>query len=96
MRVTNERAERDIATYKYNEGKTHIVMSKPIEDRYKYAADLLEARELIKEMRDLANLIHEVAINPVLQSSKTGREESIVACEVMSEKILEKSKEYAE
>jgi hypothetical protein len=59
------------------------------------ATDLLEARSVIREMRDQANLIHEVIINPVLQSLKAGRKESQESCKVISGKILDISKEYA-
>ena len=55
MRVSNEQAKNDIAKYCYHlETKQRV--SPLVNKNYEYASDLLEVREIIKEIReDLLN-----------------------------------------
>lgn len=86
MRVTNEQAKADIFCHNYHSCSEckldNICNENALEaSTSDYAADLLEARELIKEMRALLidDLIWAV---PAIASRAEG--------------LLEKSKEYAE
>jgi hypothetical protein len=56
MRVTNERAQSAIKAHHITGNLTNIVKD--------YAADLLEARELIKEMREQLSAVVSTASTP--------------------------------
>lgn len=68
-------------------------MTKLIQD---HAADILEARELIKEMRSAFEVIRDNTLNPAHTMTKLGLEEITDTNRNLSLSILEKSKEYAE
>ena len=72
MRVTNERAQSAIKAHHITGNLTNIVKD--------YAADLLEARELINEMRSFIEMLETL-------NSKEFNEHV---------RLIEKSKEYAE
>lgn len=76
MRVTDEQAMCDKSNFP------------DMSDLYKYAADLLEARELIKEMRE--------ELREVLISREHGeaKEMVFIANFTEIESILERTKEY--
>ena len=72
MRVTNERAQSAIKAHHITGNLTNIVKD--------YATDLLESRELIREMRSFIEMLE------TLNSKEFNEHVS----------LLEKSKEYAE
>ena len=61
-----------------------------------YAADLLEARELIKEMRNYFGIVRDNSLNPAHTMTQLGLEETTDANHKIALMMLEKSKEYAE
>lgn len=75
MRVTNERAQSALKAHHITGNMTNIVKD--------YAADILEARELIKEMREVLNATRKTYSNEILTLAKMRIDE-----------VLEKTKEY--
>jgi hypothetical protein len=60
------------------------------------SADLLEARAMIREMRNGYGVIMGNTLNPAKTMTKLGLEATQEGCRIMAELMLEKSKEYAE
>lgn len=87
MRVTNERAQSAIKAHHITGNLTNIVKD--------YAADLLEARDLIKEMRNALEIVRDNTHNPAHTLTNLGLESVVVSCYTLAIKTLEKSKDYA-
>lgn len=83
MRVTNERAQSAIKAHHITGNLTNIVKD--------YATDLLESRELIKEMREQLEVVVSTASTPT-----TKGESVYVNNYIEMRELIEKSKEYAE
>jgi len=79
MRVTNEQAKKDMR-YPYEEYPTNQDIKIAL-----YAADLIEARELIKEMREDLLKISQYPIAFVCEEAR-----------IIAREAWKKSKEYAE
>jgi len=79
MRVTNEQAKKDMR-YPYEEYPTNQDIKIAL-----YAADLIEARELIKEMREDLLKISQYPIASVCEEAR-----------IIAREAWKKSKEYAE
>lgn len=87
MRVTNERAQSAIKAHHITGNLTNIVKD--------YATDLLEARELIKEMREEINL----ALRDFEKIDEVCKIANVMPFSLTKRKLfelLEKTKEYAE
>lgn len=98
MRVTNEQAKDDIQKYRYHsETKTRV--SPLVKKNYDYAADLLEARGLINEMREvLEEIIQQNICEPCCMSGSSRCNTCEGSCDVVRDhkELLERTKEYAE
>ena len=91
MRVSNEDANTVIKNYEYYFDKAYIAMSESVTETYKYAADLLEARELIKEMRE------EIGAVVATESTPTTKGELVyISNFVEMRELLERTKECTE
>ena len=91
MRIQNEQAIRD---RDYHSGiKEEELIARVFRA---YAADLLEAYELIKEMRSALEVVRDNTLNPAHTMTMLGLEETTDANHRLASAILEKTKDYAE
>jgi len=95
MRVTNGELENAKTALIYV-GETNGSLSAGNKRLFDYISDLLEARELIKEMRNYFSIVRDNSLNPAHTMTQLGLEETTDANHKIALMMLEKSKEYAE
>ena len=106
MRVSNKDVKNISALCQKVSGKDHCGGCKYDDDKYDYcpetwyasslAADLLEARELIKELTNGFEIVRDNTLNPAHSMTVLGLEETTDANHKLALALLEKTKEYAE